>query len=592
MGGETAKGLRFGGGGSRVRGVKLSLVFLWGLGMGVSWGAGKWGMVDTTGTWRLAEKYEEVGEFRGDLKRSFTLPEFLPGVKGAKVKKWLKAEGDEVKAGEPLAQMEMVEPVLPVESPISGMLVKIGVPAGGAAIPGSALGSVRNLSHVGIFEKKQSDVICPGYGPNPGSATMVRWLKLEGDAVGKGEKIAEVRPKEAMAMLQAPGSGTLVKIEVKDGEEVKVGQAVAKMGIGRVPVKLGGEWFYADERGTRVTQDRYLEVGSMLGGMAPVRVGEKWAFVDGEGRLIPYATDGKKAKGFSLGMSEKAEFDAARKVRGGLAAVRLMDRWGYVAYQEGGIRMAIKPRFLQAKDFSEGLAAVEESEDAPVGEGDEVVEDKSEAEAKKPAGPAAWGYILPSGKLWGRLDFAVAGDFLDGRAAVQALGENMPWVLIDSKIKTRTTKNYGGLVPLGRKRVAWKQSGGWGMMDLQERVMEIRPGLKNQDGEGVGQDVLEAVGPFGDDRAPAREPGGKWGYLDPEGKWAIPPKFERALVFHSGLAAAKEPGGKWGYLKPDGSWGLEPKYTKARAFTDGLAAVSEQGEVELGPEGSTGGNWE
>jgi len=584
--------LRFRREGSRVSGVKLSVFFLLGLGTGVSWGAGKWGMVDTNGTWRLPEKYEEIGEFRGDLKRSFTLPEFLPGVKGAKVKKWLKAEGDEVKGGQALAEVELTEPALPVESPIAGMLVKIGVPKGGAAIPGSALGSVRNLGHVGLFEKKQFDVICPGYGPNPGSATVVRWLKDEGDAVLKGDKIAEVRPKEAMAMLQAPGSGTLVRIEVKEGEEAKVGQAVAKMGMGRVPVKSGGEWFYADERGTRVTQDRYLAVGSMLGGMAPVRVGEKWAFVDGEGRLIPKATDGKKGNGFSLGISEKAEYDEARKVRGGLAAVRLLDRWGYVAYQEGGIRVAIAPRFLQAKDFSEGLAAVEESEDAPVAEGTEVTDEKGEEEAKKPAGPAAWGYILPSGKLWGRLDFAVAGDFLDGRAAVRALGENMPWVLIDSKMKTRTMKNYGGLVPLGAKRVAWRQDGGWGLMDLQERVMEIRPGLKNQDGEGVGQDVLEVVGPFGDQRAPAKEPGGKWGYLDPEGKWAIPPRFERANVFHGGLAAAKESGGKWGYLRPDGSWGLEPKYTKARAFTDGLAAVSEQGEVELGPEGTMGGNWE
>ena len=572
--------------------MKLCLVLLLGVGLGVSWAGGKWGMVDTNGTWRLPEKYEEVGEFRGDLKRSFTLPEFLPGVKGAKVRKWLKAEGDEVKGGQALAEVELTEPALPVESPISGMLVKIGVPAGGAAIPGSALGSVRNLGHVGMFEKKQFDVLCPGYGPNPGSATMVRWLKLEGDAVLKGEKIAEVRPKEAMAMLQAPGSGTLVKIEVKDGEEAKVGQAVAKMGIGRVPVKLGGEWFYADERGTRVTQDRYLEVGSMLGGMAPVRFGEKWGFVDGEGRLIPKATDGKKGKGFSLGLVEKAEFDLARKVRGGLAAVRVMDRWGYVAYQDGGIRTAISPRFLQARDFSEGLAAVEESEDAPLAEEGDVDKEVAEEEVKKPAGPAAWGYILPSGKLWGRLDFAEAGDFLDGRAAVRALGEGMPWVLIDSKIKARTAKNYGGLILLGEKRVAWRESGGWGLMDLQERVMEIKPGIKNQAGEGVGQDVLEAVGPFGDDRAPAKEPGGKWGYLDPEGKWAIPAKFDRALVFHGGLAAAKEPGGKWGYLKPDGSWGLAPKYTKARAFTDGLAAVSEQGEVELGPEGVTGGVWE
>ena len=34
MGGEMAKGLRFGGGGSRICGVKLSLIFLWGLGIG------------------------------------------------------------------------------------------------------------------------------------------------------------------------------------------------------------------------------------------------------------------------------------------------------------------------------------------------------------------------------------------------------------------------------------------------------------------------------------------------------------------------------------------------------------------------------
>ena len=63
MGGDTAKGLRFWVEGSRVSGVKLFLLFLWGMGVGVSWGAGKWGMVDTNGTWRLPEKYDEVGEY-------------------------------------------------------------------------------------------------------------------------------------------------------------------------------------------------------------------------------------------------------------------------------------------------------------------------------------------------------------------------------------------------------------------------------------------------------------------------------------------------------------------------------------------------
>ena len=493
-------------------------------------------MVDATGTWRIPEKYDEVGKFRGDLAKSLALPEFLPGVNGAKIRKWLKAEGSEVKGGEPLAVVDLTEPALPVEAPVSGMLVKIGVPAGGAAIPGASIGIVRVLGKIGIFAKKQIEVECPGYGPNPGSATVVRWIKEEGDAVIKGEKIAEIRPEQAMAMIQSPGTGTLVKIEVKDGEEAKVGQGVARMGIGRVAVKMGGEWFYTDERGTRVTQDHYDEVGAMPGGMA---------------------------------------------------AVKVKDRWGYVACAGGELKMAIAPRFLQARDFSEGLAAVEESDDAPVTDDMEVEQveaEKSGMETKPELAPA-WGYIIPSGKLWGKLDFAEVGNFLDGRAAVRTLGEGTLWVLIDSKIKARTTGNYSALVLLGAHRVAWRRDGGWGLMDLQEKVVDIKPGLKDQD-------VLGAVGPFESGRAPAKEVGGKWGYLDVDGKWAIPAKFERAGIFRGGLAAVKEVGGKWGYIKPDGSWGMEPKFSRARAFSDGLAAVSEQGEVESGPELETGGVWE
>ena len=56
-------------------------------------------------------------------------------------------------------------------------------------------------------------------------------------------------------------------------------------------------------------------------------------------------------------------------------------------------------------------------------------------------------------------------------------------------------------------------------MDLQERVMEIRPGLKNQDGEGVGTDVLEAGGPCGEGRSPGWEAWGKWGGVDAWGGW-------------------------------------------------------------------------
>lgn len=143
------------------------------------------------------------------------------------------------------------------------------------------------------------------------------------------------------------------------------------------------------------------------------------------------------------------------------------------------------------RDFSEGLAAVEESDDAPVG--DETETEAVEDESKKIEGPPAWGYIIPSGKLWLKLDYAEAGDFRDGRAAVRPIGEGTYWVLIDSKGKVKTSGSYTALVLLGEKRAAWKKDGQWGLMDFQEKVIDLKAGAERQD-------RLAAIGPFGDKR--------------------------------------------------------------------------------------------
>ena len=527
----------------------------------------KWGMIDTGGVVRIPEQYDEVGFFHGDLAKGLPLPEFLAGQKGARISKWTKSEGEPVKKDEVLAQVELKEPSIPVTAPVNGMLVKIDVPAEGAAIPGSSLGKVRVLGVVDLFAKKQFEVECPSFGPNSGSASVVRWIKLEGDAVIRGEKIAEIRPKQAMAAVLSPGAGTLVKIEVPEAGEAATGQIIARMGVGRVPVRLGRDWFFIDERGNRVTSNRFDQVGIVQGGMAPVRMGDRWGFVDGEGNIIG-----------------KIEYEESREVSGGLAAVKLKDQWGYVACQNGVLKNAIPPRFLQAKDFAEGLAAVEESDEAPVGEETEPALFE-EQEKKKSLGPAAWGYILPSGKLWIPLEFAEAGKFLDGRATVRPEGDDSSPVLIDSKGKIRTTGRYDALVLLGEKRVAWKKGGGWGLMDLQEKIIEIFP-------DRGAQDALEVLGPFASGLAPAKAKSGKWGYLNAQGKWVIPARFERAGAFRCGLAAAKESGGKWGFLRNDGSWGIDPKFSRVRSFSDGLAAVSSQGDAIPGSEPETTGKWE
>ena len=44
----------------------------------------------------------------------------------------------------------------------------------------------------------------------------------------------------------------------------------------------------------------------------------------------------------------------------------------------------------------------------------------------------------------------------------------------------------------------------------------------------------------------------RWGYLRPDGSWAMPPQFAFAWPFSEGVAAVRK-GDRMGYLRPDGS---------------------------------------
>ena len=70
------------------------------------------------------------------------------------------------------------------------------------------------------------EVIVPRMGDVP-EATVLKWLKKEGDKVNKGEPIVEVDLFKATKKLEAPVSGFLAKILAKENEVVSVGSAVA-----------------------------------------------------------------------------------------------------------------------------------------------------------------------------------------------------------------------------------------------------------------------------------------------------------------------------------------------------------------------------
>ena len=61
------------------------------------------------------------------------------------------------------------------------------------------------------------------------SATVVRWLKAEGEEVAKGEPLYEVDTEKVTQEVEAEAAGVLLKIVVQEGEQA-VGTTIAYIG--------------------------------------------------------------------------------------------------------------------------------------------------------------------------------------------------------------------------------------------------------------------------------------------------------------------------------------------------------------------------
>jgi pyruvate dehydrogenase E2 component (dihydrolipoamide acetyltransferase) len=72
-----------------------------------------------------------------------------------------------------------------------------------------------------------SEVVMPQMGADMQEGTILRWLKREGDAVQRGEIIAEIETDKANVEIEAYESGVLRRILLSEGATVPVGQIMA-----------------------------------------------------------------------------------------------------------------------------------------------------------------------------------------------------------------------------------------------------------------------------------------------------------------------------------------------------------------------------
>lgn len=72
-----------------------------------------------------------------------------------------------------------------------------------------------------------TNVILPRSGMGIEEGTVAKWLKSVGDRVQKGEPIVEIETAKAIQEVEAPVSGTLLKILAVEGQTALVDTEIA-----------------------------------------------------------------------------------------------------------------------------------------------------------------------------------------------------------------------------------------------------------------------------------------------------------------------------------------------------------------------------
>jgi len=73
-------------------------------------------------------------------------------------------------------------------------------------------------------------VIMPQAGQDLETGTVTQWLKAEGDPVAKGEPIVQIETEKLSVDVEAPASGTLLKIVVPAGAETAIFSTIGIVG--------------------------------------------------------------------------------------------------------------------------------------------------------------------------------------------------------------------------------------------------------------------------------------------------------------------------------------------------------------------------
>jgi hypothetical protein len=215
---------------------------------------------------------------------------------------------------------------------------------------------------------------------------------------------------------------------------------------------------------------------------------------------------------------------------------------------------AIAPQFSAAREFKEGLAAVQ------IG--------------KKENGK--WGFIDKTGKVLIQPEFDSAEVFSDGLCAVLVGGNHGKWGFIDK---------HGMFMINPQFFMVWEPGfiNGLARVDVGDFSTADSATIIDRKGDHLLPPTFDFIGVFQEGLAV----GGHWGlggsyqkgveYIDTQGKRAFLQKLVNGGNFTDGLAPAAIKDAKnlqkWGFINKQGVFVISPQYDFADGFREGYAEV-------------------
>ena len=369
----------------------------------------------------------------------------------------------------------------------------------------------------------------------------------------KGEKLFKIKQGELYGYINQSGKVT-IEPQFNSARQFREGMAA---------VEINGKWGYIDRNGEISIAPTFSKSDSFYEGLAGVwlqtQTGHEYCFyIDKKGDLaFDVPNDALRRR------SRQGCFHE------GAAAVLVGERWGYID-KKG--RMFISPSYLEASDFSEGLAAVDldyrNTDSGPIKQKRYIDKDGRVAlnvhiskhdflwycfpEIYHEYSSNRWDYI--ENENGDRMDIddpevGILSDFHEGLASVTI------WAFLHTKSLWR---NEGGEIVHAQNRSHSK--------------LIAKSGYINKEGFWVIRPKYDFAGDFSKGIARV-EIDEKWGYIDKNGNAVIEPTFDYMYEFCEGLAGV-EIDGKYGFIDRNGNIAIEPHFDGVgEGFSSGVAMV-------------------